>query len=104
MNIADAVERPTKKRRFFVEDSAQPASPPALETRSRKDASPDNTEQDITPPVIFPNTATSSQNVFDVDLLTAVVGEQLPASTLQKLQELSKGNLERGNVVSAFTS
>ena len=99
MNIADAVERPAKKRRFFVEDAAHRVSPPASESTSTNDFSASATEYEAQQSVILTNAATTPQNVFDVNLLTAVVGEQLPNSTLQRLQEVSKGDLETGNVL-----
>ena len=102
MNIAETVERPTKKRRFFVEDATHQASPTPSDSASANDFCPSTTECEAEPPTTLTNTANNHPNVFDVNLLSAVVGEKLPNSTLQRLQEVSQGDLETGNVLSMY--
>lgn len=82
-------ERPLKKRRFFTEDSspaqvepvrpASPQSPIPRATSAHEDAG--KAEEDF--------------GAFDVGMLQAIVGE-LPLSTLQTLNVVSGGDVQRG--------
>jgi DNA repair protein RAD5 len=90
MDFADLEERPTKKRRFFVEDSPSPESKDARSPQPLLlDALPETDQQ-------------ASQDEkpisegFDIDLLSSFVGEQLPEETVQRLKELSGNDLQRG--------
>ena len=90
MDSADLEERPTKKRRFFVEDSPSPES---------KDAQ--STEPLLSDALPQPDLQSSQgekpiSEGFDIDLLSSFVGEQLPEETVQRLKELSGNDLQRG--------
>jgi DNA repair protein RAD5 len=92
MDLADLDERPTKKRRFFVEDSPSPES---------KDAeSPGPTLSDAVPYTDLQASQVEEpiSEGFDISLLSSFVGEQLPEETIQKLKELSGNDLQRGNL------
>jgi DNA repair protein RAD5 len=93
MSSAEFEERPIKKRRFFVEDS------PVLEQLPQEVDPP----SDPTPVPPSPETTKPSDG-FDVDLLNAFVGEQLPDSTVQKLRELSRNDIERGKSVTIYSA
>jgi DNA repair protein RAD5 len=90
MDLVDLEERPTKKRRFFVEDSPSPES---------KDAqSPEPLLSDALPET-DPHSSQGEEPIsegFDIDLLSSFVGEQLPDDTVQRLKELSGNDLQRG--------
>ncbi|KAH8725824.1 SNF2 family N-terminal domain-containing protein [Phaeosphaeriaceae sp. PMI808] len=73
-------ERPSKKRRFFAQDSS-PAQLPSPQPGSRSQ----------TPPLAADNL---EQHGFDVGMLQAVVGE-LSLPILQKLKDVSGNNVER---------
>jgi hypothetical protein len=88
-------ERPSKKRRFFTEDSSpaqvratrpspRPATPPPAVASHEEAQGETNGDTDA-----------GTTDGFDVGMLQAVVGE-LSASTLQKLKDVSGNNVERG--------
>ncbi|KAJ5160085.1 DNA repair protein rad5 [Penicillium canariense] len=45
--------------------------------------------------IVHPTTQPSSPNGFDVDLFTSIIGETLPADSLQLIQSASSNNVER---------
>lgn len=97
-DFAELEQRPTKKRRFFVEDSpvhdsslnAEPSLPDEVDAlpeapRSDGEGEEQGHEENLT------------TNGFDVDLLSSFVGERLPEETVSRLKELSSGDIQRGN-------
>jgi hypothetical protein len=106
MSYADLEgERPAKKRRFFVEEpednpktnqtsNSEPSRPDEInvlpethgESRKKQQGNYGNNE----------GTQRESGDGFDVDLLSAFVGEQLPENMVQKLIELSNNNVQQG--------
>jgi DNA repair protein RAD5 len=87
MNLAEVDDRPTKKRRFFVEDASSPeTSTVALPLTSSLAPQTQSVEEIISSP----------EDGFDVNTLNAVVGEQLSDAVVKQLQKASSGNLERG--------
>ncbi|XP_014553130.1 hypothetical protein COCVIDRAFT_29575 [Bipolaris victoriae FI3] len=91
-------ERPSKKRRFFTEDSSPvqvrskpvdlpPSSSPPPPPPPPQDSEPAPTEETS-------NGAQPDFDGFDVETLQAIVGE-LSISTLQKLKDVSASNVER---------
>lgn len=92
---ADASERPTKKRKFFVDDS-----PDKILDTTHTAASPTRAvvarsgdQENLQPEGL--DTSKSVGDGFDADMFSAVIGEQLPVTTVSKLQQVSGGNLER---------
>ena len=88
-------ERPSKKRRFFTEDSSPacvrtkppdspPHSPPPQSVQPT--GTPDETNGDHQP---------DEADGFDFGMLQAVVGE-LPETTMQKLKDVSGSDVQRG--------
>jgi hypothetical protein len=81
----------TKKRRFFTEDSPEKLvnqeDAPATSSPLR-----DDTETIVT------NGSASVIPAFDANLLESLVGEKLEKDVLQRLQELSGDNIERGRM------
>lgn len=99
MEPAHPEERPLKKRRFFAEESSPPQvlsirhdSPPSV-------ASPEPSIGSAASPVCIADIAGQHHGGdfgdFDVGTLQAIVGE-LPLSTLQKLKDVSDGDVQRG--------
>jgi hypothetical protein len=94
--------RPVKKRRFFVEDpsdedheyltSEDTHSPQPIKQSATENGAAETTSSNPESTAI----ANSELLGFDVNLLNAVAGEELPSSTVLKLRELSNGNIERG--------
>lgn len=86
-------ERPMKKRRFFTEDSSP------VQTRTDRPVSPQPTPTahslPAEPVVHDLPTPDDGTEAFDVGMLQAVVGE-LPSGTLQKLKDVSGGDVQRG--------
>lgn len=88
MSVAELDERPAKKRRFFLEDSPPPKTPPSPPAAPSK--TPDATTS-------APATHTDQDvSGFDVQLLESIVGEKLSPDVQRTLRELSDGNVERG--------
>lgn len=88
-------ERPAKKRRFFTENSS-----PAQIRSKHYNPPPQSSPQAPSSPVHVSDEIKGGDDAaaldgFDVGMLQAVVGE-LPCSTLQKLKDVSSGNVERG--------
>jgi DNA repair protein RAD5 len=103
MSHADFHEPPRKKPRFFAED---PPSPPLDETLNHEPSRPDEVNGLPEAPHNIHN-ADSNQvpadattgiegEGFDVELFSSIVGERLPPSSLKKLQEQSRNDLQRG--------
>lgn len=85
MSSMDIGQRPTKKRRFFVEEedeivpnNGQPAAPTPGQT---PDASTDQKQL--------------NGNGFDVELFTSIVGEDTPRDTIEKIRVAAGNNMER---------
>jgi DNA repair protein RAD5 len=94
MSFGDVEERPTKKRRFFVDDS-----PIVDQTLTAEPSLPD--EINALPEILASNVVdggagSAVEDGFDADLLSSFVGEQLPAPTVERLRELSGNSIERG--------
>jgi DNA repair protein RAD5 len=97
MSFGDVQERPAKKRRFFVDDS------PIVDRTLTAEASlPDDISalpEIGSATTTIPQESSEANGIseeFDADLLSSFVGEHLPATTVQKLRELSGNNIERG--------
>lgn len=105
MSYAEFQEPPPKKRRFFVEDPVEdetlhpePSLPDELNalpdahygSSDRIAGGVGNDANVITAPGATDNSG------FDIELFSSIVGEQLPPSTLQRLQEQSGNDLQRG--------
>ncbi|KAG8631040.1 hypothetical protein KVT40_000180 [Elsinoe batatas] len=96
MSFAEPSDRPTKKRRFFVDDS--PVQEHAFDQhRPTNDGTPSTTadegrngSRDINMGGIDENT-----NVFDRDQIIAITGEQLSDATLKALEKASDGDVNR---------
>jgi DNA repair protein RAD5 len=89
-------ERPSKKRRFFTEDSS-PAQVRSQRPTSRPPTPPPAVEDDAQPQIETNGAVDAAEtNGFDVGMLQAVVGE-LSLPTLQKLKDVSGNNVERGS-------
>ena len=86
--MAEVSERPHKKRRFFVEDSPEPDASLSTETTL-----PD--EADALPETASFSATTNGADVFDAEMFKAVIGEDVPGHTLEKLQSRFGGNLEQ---------
>lgn len=109
MSCADVMERPTKKRRFFVEEesvqdqsfSAEPSFPDELNaipdtaadapSRLDPDQAPSATDNQV-------HQDSSTANGFDPELFSSVVGEQLPATTISTLQSICGDDVQRGEI------
>ncbi|KAF1847045.1 uncharacterized protein K460DRAFT_413854 [Cucurbitaria berberidis CBS 394.84] len=96
MEMSHPEERPTKKRRFFAEDS----SPPQARAEA-PNSPPHSTPPDATTAVEIPDETNSKAKQdggnwdgFDVGMLQAVVGE-LSLATLQKLKDVSGSHVQR---------
>jgi DNA repair protein RAD5 len=90
MDFADLEERPTKKRRFFVEDSP--------DSESKDTRSPEPPLSDALPDTHLQASQGDKpiSEGFDIDLLSSFIGEHLPEETVQRLKELSGNDLQRG--------
>lgn len=84
MSRLDIDDRPAKKRRFFVED--EPEHPPSEGQGSTGQSTNLHEEVSSAPQI----------EAFDSELLSTFVGETLPRSVVDELQELSCNNVERG--------
>ncbi|KAK7558774.1 SNF2 family N-terminal domain-containing protein [Phyllosticta citricarpa] len=100
MSLGGFDERPAKKRRFFVEE--EPANDSTLNNQpslpDEIDAVPESGQHVVTigdPPADTKDTNDAPNAGFDADLFASFVGEQVPDSTLEKLQELSVNDIER---------
>ena len=94
MSLQSLDERPAKKRRFFVED--EPVDDSTLSSVPDKiDAVPEP-GQHVETVGEAPFESDASNTAFDADLFASFVGEQVPDSTLKKLQELSVNDIQRG--------
>ncbi|KAF4551258.1 DNA repair protein rad5-like protein [Elsinoe fawcettii] len=97
MSFAEPSDRPTKKRRFFVDDSPvqehafdNHTPPPAHENEAA-------TSHDVQDSV-GDSTATSSNAAsgkFDHETFVAIIGEQPPDDTLRALEKASDGDINR---------
>jgi riboflavin synthase alpha subunit len=96
MDLANPEERPRKKPRFFVENPPSPKEAPEPHVSAAKDVSVSATDSISNQSTTLTEIVAKSEDSFDVDLLTAVVDEQLPDSTIKQLRDRSGGNLERG--------
>ena len=115
MSYVDIEQRPTKKRRFFVDEPELPdASPPSEPARQNDDgALPDTspsirTRESSVDGAHLPSSQTDlstnynttpkvgkSNDGFDKNLLESFVGQSIPSETLEKLHVISGGNVER---------
>jgi hypothetical protein len=84
-------QRPAKKRRFFAEDS--PEKPKEVENIMPQDAAviADEAQLDGVASI-------ATETGFDASLLESVIGEKLAVDVVQKLRQLSDGNIERGRI------
>jgi hypothetical protein len=86
MSYGEVRERPTKKRRFFVDDVDEPAVNPE----------PSLPDEISSLPAAADGHAASPG--FDADSLEAIIGERLSLTDVQKLRDLSGGSLEQGGM------
>lgn len=108
MSFADVDERPAKKRRFFLDEDSSIADhtldpEPSLpdEINALPETLPDATAAKETAET--PSIEQDAVGGFDTSLFASVVGEQVSESTIKRLQELSGGDIQRGeNLVKAF--
>lgn len=102
MSFADALERPAKKRRFFVEEAPgddhtfapEPSGPDevnALPEAAKPIPSATVQSADVTHDGISSN----KENGFDPELFTSFVGQQAPPETIVTLQKICGDNIER---------
>ena len=106
MSHAEFQEPPRKKPRFFAED---PPSPPLDETLHGESTLPDevNALSEAQPNLSEVGSLPAVSNAikwkegdgFNVELFSSIVGEELSASSLTKLQEQSGNDLQRGNSI-----
>lgn len=82
--MAEIEERPHKKRRFFVDDSPEPDIPVSRESSPPE---PTNTAVSV-------NDTESVNDVFNAEMFTAVVGDDVPAEAVSSLQRRFGSNLE----------
>lgn len=104
MSSVDIEERPAKKRRFFVDDS--PIADRTLQHEPSSEEEIDALQKTI--PNVKPINSTDlaedhrdldnngAGEEFDSELFAGVVGEQVPPSVVQKLKDLSSGDMQRG--------
>lgn len=95
MTFASSPEPPTKKRRFFVDDSPvqDHAFAGEVSLPDEINALPE-ANVSSTPPV--PLLTKENNDGFDSDLLQVIIGEQLPQATISALQAVSGGDIQRG--------
>ncbi|EON70016.1 hypothetical protein W97_09282 [Coniosporium apollinis CBS 100218] len=100
MSFADVDERPAKKRRFFLDEDSPIADhtldpEPSLpdETNALPETLPDATAAKETAET--PSIEQDAAGGFDTSLFASVVGEQVPQSTIKRLQELTGGDIQR---------
>lgn len=97
MSFADVEERPSKKRRFFLDTPPEPEAV-AQSLELEYDATPPPAEdvieegQNEQPP----KSTTRSGPGLDIELIESVVGEKLTAEVVKRLHELAGDNVERG--------
>lgn len=115
MNYVDIEHRPTKKRRFFVDEPELPDGPPPPEPARQNevgvlpDTSPSvRTRESSVVGAHLPSSQTDlsttynttpkvgkSNDGFDKDLFKSFVGQSIPSETLENLHVISGGNMER---------
>lgn len=100
MSFADLDERPSKKRRFFVDDSLSAATP-LKQTRvaTTHEDEAGIVEQKHTPVIAQDAPEPQPTIEFDSSLLESIAGEKLQAETIQILRDLSENNIERGRLL-----
>jgi DNA repair protein RAD5 len=111
MSLQELEERPVKKRRFFVEDLPDDSSSLYLEPRlSSEETALSETASGAISTGIDKESVARSQNYeektsevhhtttnkLDTELFASILGRNVPASTIRKLDELSGGNVEQG--------
>ena len=103
MTSASLEARPSKKRRFFVEEEqsadATLASTPSLpdEIKAPSHTKSDNavdTGENID--AAERNESSTLQDAFDVDLFFSIVGEKVADEIIRKLQDISGNDVQRG--------
>lgn len=104
MSAADLEYRPTKKRRFFIDDpeddtrqdAPNPPSAPDSSRPSSSTSTNDPLKSSETDAVDLGSLAHNSfSTVFDPKVFTAFVGEDVPSGNLQKIREAAGDNMER---------
>lgn len=113
--MTDIEQRPAKKRRFFVDNPPSPPLAPSVETPLRvSDALPDTSPVTITRETsiegahpfssqteasTYVNSTTEAgiqaKNGFDKELLESFIGAKISDETVQKLQDIAAGDIER---------
>ena len=101
MSSADVQHRPSKKRRFFVDDPddlpvqqvvSTPADTPSRRPTSASSASGLHRSSHADP---TPAEAESPDPVFDDDTFRAFVGEDVDSATLYRVKQVASGDMER---------
>ena len=115
MSFGDLEGRPTKKRRFFVEDSpsddATLTATPSLPDEIRVDScvksnatgsdsrSGSETNGNTEP---APDEAGTVSEGFDLNLFHSIVGENVSDHTIEKLRQICGDDIQRGMSVLSF--
>ncbi len=113
MNV-DIDQRPTKKRRFFVEESpVADTSSPSHESPNNNavalSTSPNTTPEETWPDGVQPRSSQTDLSIhdedkraiqdvppgFDRETFEAFVGDKVASTTFDKIREVSGGNMER---------
>ena len=113
MSVSNIDQRPTKKRRFFAEESPVEEKPvyPNVFTTDQPDASskPSNTTTETISDTAPPTSSQTNRYThngagdavqngtigFDKDTFESFVGDKVVAATFEKLREVSGDNMER---------
>ncbi|KAK2744368.1 DNA helicase rad5 [Myotisia sp. PD_48] len=98
MDATDLEHRPTKKRRFF-DDKNGSSNKPAQLSESNVSSPDVGTIPDASAPVEHIETeiqeTCQSQSGFDIEIFSAVIGEQVASDTLQRLRILAGDDTEK---------
>jgi len=90
-------KRPTKKRRFFVEDSPDKPVVKDGPTHVDVEAAPGDREANA-------RLSALRENGFDIDMIETVVGEKLDEDTLYSLYSLANKSVETGRLAPTHAS
>ena len=109
MSFADLEGRPSKKRRFFVEESPEDATLTLESTLPDEINSPRHVESNTTGSGSRPDqgagrnsihaeqgNSDTPSNAFDVDLFVSIVGENVSNEAVEKLQQMCGNDVQQG--------
>jgi hypothetical protein len=93
--MADLDSRPTKKRRFFTDDSPTPPES-SVQDENQQPQSSDKSQDKLVDYVVpvYPQ-GTKARDEFEMGL-EVVIGESVSDEVLDRLKRLSGGSVERG--------